>query len=73
MLCMPGNDGDGNRNKRYVVQFQKDRQLHSDTDELRKAKLYASSLANWNLAAQIPDFKTRGDGKEKRGWTTQTQ
>ena len=48
-----------NRNKQYEVQFQKDGQFHSDTDDLGKAKLYARSLANWNLAAQIYDRLTR--------------
>ena len=55
---MQGNDEGRNRNKRYEVQFQKDGQFHSDTDDLPKAKLYARSLANWNLAAQIYDRVT---------------
>ena len=39
--------------KRYEVQFQKDSQRHSDTNNLEQATLYACSLANWNLAAQV--------------------
>ena len=41
--------------KRYEVQFQKDSQRHSDTNNLEQATLYACSLANWNLAAQVYD------------------
>jgi hypothetical protein len=61
------------------VQFQKDGQLHSDTDELRKAKLYASSLANWNLEAQIPTLehvvmeRRNADGRHKRSSKTPRQ
>ena len=45
--------------KRYEVQFQKDCQHHSDTNDLEQAKLYARSLANWNLAAQVYDRVTQ--------------
>ena len=44
---------------RYEVQFQEDRQLHSDTNDLEQAKYYARSLANWNHAAQVYDRATQ--------------
>jgi len=46
--------------KRYEVQFQKDRQHHSDMNDLDQAKHNARSLANWNFAAQVYDRVTHG-------------
>ena len=51
-------EGHPNLSKRYEVQFQKDCQHHSDTNDLEKAQYYALSLANWNLAAQVYDRVT---------------
>ncbi len=45
--------------KRYEVQFQKDRQPHSDTNDPEQAKYSARSLANWNHAAQVYDRMTQ--------------
>jgi hypothetical protein len=45
--------------KRYEVQFQKDRQPHSDMNDPEQAKYYARSLANWNHAAQVYDRMTQ--------------
>ena len=55
-----GNSGDDEEfMKQYQVQFQKDRHLHSETNNLEQAKHYARSLANWNLAAQVYDRSTQ--------------
>ena len=51
--------GNSNPAARYEVQFQKDSHRHSDTNDLEQATLYARSLANWNLAAQVYDRVTR--------------
>ena len=45
--------------QRYEVQFQKDSQRHSTTNDLVQAQLYARALANWNLAAQVYDRVTK--------------
>lgn len=45
--------------KRYEVEFQDDRQRHSDTNDVEQAKYFARSLANWNLAAQVYDRATQ--------------
>jgi hypothetical protein len=50
--------GGYNLSERYEVQFQKDCQHHSETNDLEKAEYYARSLANWNLAAQVYDRVT---------------
>ena len=52
-------EGDSDPGGRYEVQFQKDSHRHSDTNDLEQATLYARSLANWNLAAQVYDRVTR--------------
>ena len=50
---------DSKPSQRYEVQFQKDSQLHSTTDDLEQAQLYARALANWNLAAEVYDRDTQ--------------
>jgi integrase len=47
--------------KRYEVQFQKDCQHHSDTNDLEKAKYYALSLANWNRWKLETPYSQPGD------------
>lgn len=48
-----------NSTERYEVQFQRDAQPHSATDDVDQAKYYARCLANWNLAAQVYDRRTQ--------------